>query len=243
MKHPRKAKHIRQKKQEKRFAKFFAAGSTAFVLLAIAGLLFWHSKQTSQEPLKVYKTTPWAPQTLRQPIPSEGQQNGGPSHIHPSEGGSGGAHENVEPERLTDIAVETTLVDETTPTANRDLIDSEISELEHAALHMTVERVMKEFETILAEINERYPEVNEVMSISHEELHKRYPTQASRDALNERLDQMRAEFKDRAIQLFSELPTEMQLEYIIRIDEQISKTHGDKAANEMTAELLDKLKL
>ena len=242
-KRQRKAKRIRQKQDEKQFAKWFAAGSTAFVLLAIGALLFWHSKQTPQEPLKVYKTTPWALQTLRQPIPSEEQQNGGPSHIHPSEGGSGSAHENVEPEMPTDTTVETTLIDETTPAANRDPTDSEISELEHAALHMTVERVMKEFETILTEMNERYPEVNEVMSISHEELHKRYPTQASRDALNERLDQMRAEFKDRAIQLLSELPTETQLEYIIRIDEQISKTHGEERANEMTAELLDKLKL
>ncbi len=243
MKHRRKSKHIRQKKQEKRFTQWFAGGSTAFILLAIGAFLFWHSNQTPQEPVKVYKTTLWSPQTLRQSIPSEGQQKGGTSHIPPSEGGSGAARENAEPEMLADTSVETTLVDETTPAANRDLTDSEISKLEHAALHMTVERVMKEFETILTEMNERYPEVNEVMSISHEELHKRYPTQASRDALNERLDQMRAEFKDRAIQLFSELPTETQLEYIIRIDEQISKTHGDEAANEMTAELLDKLKL
>ena len=72
---------------------------------------------------------------------------------------------------------------------------------------------------------------------------KRYPTQASRDALNERLDQMRAEFKDRAIQLFSELPTEIQLELTIRIDEHIANTHGNASANELTAELLEKLKL
>jgi len=75
------------------------------------------------------------------------------------------------------------------------------------------------------------------------EIRYRYPTQAALDALDERLDQMRGEFKERAIQLLSELPIELQLAYIVEIDEHISKTQGDEAANELTAELLDKLNL
>ncbi len=241
MKHPRKAKHIRQKQQEKRFTRWFAAGGMAFVLLAIGGLLFWQSNQTLPEPIKIYKSTPWTPSPTRKSTTAGTQQPDRTSHIHHPDDGH--HHESVPPEKPTDASKIGEVLDDETPTDISALTDADIATLDHEALHAKIERIGKEFESILAEINEKYPEVQEVMSISHEELHKRYPTQASREALNERLDQMRSEFKDRAIQLLSELPTETQLEYIIRIDEQISKTHGDEAANEMTAELLDKLKL
>lgn len=243
MKHQRKSKHIRQKQHEKRFAQWFAAGSVAFVLLAIGGLLFWHSKQPPLEPVKIYKTVPLS--EIKQRQLSTPETTGSASHTHHPDDGH--THKSVSSDVSTDTP-ETVLTDdavsaETDGTSALEWTDADLAASEHEVLHAKLERIQKEFETILAEINEKYPEVREVMSISHEELHRRYPTQAARDALNERLDQMRSEFKDRAIQLLSELPTERQLEYIIRIDEQISKTHGDEAANEMTAELLDKLKL
>ena len=233
MKHQRKLKRTRQNQHEKRFARWFAVGSTAFVLLAIGGLLFWYSNQTPSEPITIYKTVPSS--EIKQQQPSTPKTIGSVSQTH--------HHEPVSPEMSTDTSKIGEVLDDETPTDISALTDADIDELEHEALHAKIERIGKEFESILAEINEKYPEAIEVMSLSHEELHKRYPTQSARDALNERLDQMRDAFKERAIQLLSELPTETQLEYIIRIDEQISKTHGDEAANEMTAELLDKLKL
>ena len=235
MRHSRKAKRTRQKQDEKQFAKWFAAGGIASVLLAIGGLLFWHSNQTPPEPITIYKTVPSS--EIKQRQPSTLETTGSASHAHHPYDGH--AHESISPEVSTDD----TVLAKTDRTSALELTDADLAALEHEALHAKIERIGKEFEAILVEINEKYPEAIEVMSISHEELHKRYPTQASRDALNERLDQMRDAFKERAIQLLSELPTEMQLEYIIRIDEQISKNHGDEAANEMTAELLDKLKL
>lgn len=176
---------------------------------------------------------------------AEGQQPGSVSHTHhPDDGHS---HESVSSEVSTDISETLSTADaappERNPTSSLKLTDADPAALEHAALHVKLERVGKEFGTILAEINEKYPEVREVQSLSYKELHKRYPTQASQDALNERFNQMRDEFKDRAIQLLSELPTEIQLELIIRIDDHITDTLGDDRANEMTAELLSKLKL
>ncbi len=241
MKYQRKAKHIRQKQQEKRFAQWFAAGGVASVLLAIGALLFWHSNQKPPEPIKIYKDTPGTPVTQRKSDSPAGtqQKSESVSHVHHLDDGH--PHENVAPNIIETAPVDAASNDEISQ--DLEVIDADPTELEHAALHATLERVRKEFENLLLEIKEKYPEAIEMLSISHKELHKRYPTQASRDALNERLDQMRTDFKDRAIQLLSELPPNIQLEYIIQIDEQISKTHGDEAANQMTAELLSKLKL
>ena len=214
MKRQRKAKRTRQKQDEKQFAKRFAAGSIAIVLLAIGGLLFWHSNQTPPEPITIYKAVPSSKIKQRQ-LSTPSETTGSASHTHHPDDGH--HHEPVSPERSTDVAEIRKVFDDEAPTDILALTDADIAELEHEALHAKIERIGKEFKAILAEINEKYPEAIEVMSISHEELHKRYPTQASRDALNERLDQMRDAFKERAIQLLSELPTETQLEFIIRI--------------------------
>lgn len=237
MKHQRKARHIRQKQQEKRFAKWFAAGSTAFVIFAIGGLLFWHSNQTPPEPITIYKAVPLSEIKQRQPsTPPEGSA----SHTHHPDDGH--FHESISPEVSTDtqetVPTDDTILAEMDVTTPLELTDADIREVDHEETHIQLKLVKKDILALNTEMLEKYPEVAKVSSLTPEEIRKKYPTQAAQAALQAKTEQMQEEYLTKIRDIMAHLQMDQKIEIIVGVSQKFADRYGDNAADEVTAQLM-----
>lgn len=234
MKHPRKAKHIRQKQHEKRLTRWFAAGGTVFVLLAIGGLLYWHSKQTPPEPVTIYKTTP----SMRKSDTAETQQIGSLSHIHHPDDQHN--HENISPDVST-VPVENVptddvaLMDSDKTSFDLELTDAEVA---HEVIHMQLEEIKDHIQALNTEMTEKYPEVAKISYLSPEEVRKRYPTQAAQAVLQEKAEKMREEYLAKISDFMGQLPMDKKIEIIVGVSQNFAEKYGDNAADDITARLM-----
>ena len=240
MKRQRKAKRTRQKQDEKQFAKWFAAGSIASVLLAIGGLLFWYSNQTLPEPITIYKAVPSS--EIKQRQPSTLETTGSVSHIHPSEEGHEHVHDPVSPEiPIDNTAVKTASVDETAPAGNGEFTDAELAELKHEAWHAQLESIIKKIDALNADRTRKYPELSVVKTLSMKEIRQRYPTKAALNQLIERAEKMNTEYNERFCDLISECPLDMQMEILSYTSDYITSKEGPERANQVVSQIMAKL--
>ncbi len=238
MKHQRKAKHIRQKQQEKRFTWWFAAGSAVFVLLAIGGLLFWHSKQMPPEPVKVYKMTAWTSPSAQKSDTAEIPQKGSPLHTHRPDDVH--HHDTVVSDVPTDTAenAPTAPIESVKNPQNFELTEAELAEVDHEVTHIQLELIKEDILALNAEMVEKYPEVAKVSSFTTEEIRKKYPTQAAQAALQAKAEQMREEFLTKIRDIMAHLPMDQKIEIIVGVSQNFADRYGDDAADEVAAQLM-----
>ena len=243
MKHPRKAKHIRQKQDDKRFAWWFAAGGIAFILLAVGGLLFWHSNQTPPEPIMIYKPVPSSEIKQQQPSTAETQgKTESVSHL-PYTDDAGYHHGTVALETATDTAVERTMFDDTATTANAELTDAELAELEHEAQHLQLELIEEALRVLHAEIIDKYPEIVQFATLTSEDIRKRYRTMDDFEAFLGQVQRAKTEFGERIRDLLLELPFEQQLELLSFFTDMVYENWGNDVAAEFVAQLMITLEM
>ena len=239
MKHPRKAKHIRQKQREKRFDRWFAAGGIAFVLLGIGGILFWHSNQTPPEPITIYKAVPSSEIKQRQPsTPLETTGSASQTH-HPDDRHF---HESIPPEVSTDTLetapIDDTVLAETDVTTLLELTDADIREVDHEETHIQLELIKEDILALNTEMLEKYPEVAKVNSLTPEEIRKKYPTQAAQAALQAKTEQMQEEYITKISDIMAHLQMDLKIEIIVGVSQKFADRYGDNAADEVTAQLM-----
>ena len=244
MKYQRKVKRTRQNPPKKRPAKRFAVGSTVLVLLAICALLFWHRNRTPPEPIKIYKTVPMSEIKQRQPSTEEEREKTDiTSHIHHTDDGY--YHENVAPEMSTDT-IDPRPVADAAPTVSRSALegtDAGLAEIEHQAWHIEIGKIKVKLDALNAEMAAKYPEVTKIRFLSAEDIRKRYPTQAAQTALQEKAEQMQAEFLTKISDFMVHLPMDKKIEIIASVSQNFAEKYGDETADEVTAKLMISLGL
>ena len=108
----------------------------------------------------------------------------------------------------------------------------ELDELERSAWR--VEWIEKTTE-LGRELDAKYPDLVALTSLAPEEWYSRYPTEEAFDALGERIDTMRSEFKTRLDTLVAEMPAPFRAQFRAVGKAIVKKIWGDEVA-----ELLEK---
>ena len=93
--------------------------------------------------------------------------------------------------------------------------------------------ITEQLEIIGATIEEKYPEIYALGTMSSEEVYKRYPTAKSREQLAVLAQEAQSEFFGDLSQLLSRLPSDLREEYLMTLETLLSKNWGDDAAREM----------
>ena len=93
--------------------------------------------------------------------------------------------------------------------------------------------IKERMEIINASIEERYPDIYALGSMTQEEIYKKYPTAESRVQLASLAQEVRSEYFGELRQLFSRLPSDLRAEFLMTLEIQLSQNWGVDAAREM----------
>ena len=209
-----------------------------FLLLTIGTLILWHNNRPPLEPVKIYKAVPVGemntdrstPQRTKmdtQSLPNA-EKRPGKEHMHD---GHTHAHGVVTTsERPNYTAPENVGTPET-----EALPHEELEALAHQSWHAKWE---KDMAALSADLDEKYPDLVKLTSLSLEEIQARYSTKSDLDVLGERIEAMRSEFQTRLNTLVKEIPADHQVEFIIMVGDMASANWSREIADEIISDFL-----
>ena len=90
-----------------------------------------------------------------------------------------------------------------------------------------------ELQALYAEIDEKYPELVGIASLTEEEVHTLFPTLEARVAISERASQAHDEFMGRFVEIFSQMPQNRQVMAISHAREVVAKNWGEEFADKV----------
>ena len=93
--------------------------------------------------------------------------------------------------------------------------------------------ITERMEIINASIEEKYPDIYALGSMTQEEVYKKYPTAESRAQLASLAQEVQSEYFGELRQLFLRLPSDSRAEFLMTLEIQLSQNWGVDAAREM----------
>ncbi|RKU10379.1 hypothetical protein C6503_19910 [Candidatus Poribacteria bacterium] len=224
----------------------FAYICATCILLSIGALILFRDNTPTHKPIKIYKPR----QILRRTSSAQHTHHEADiGHTHDEENIPETFYEAIPPEATAeDIALEGMTTEP--PRSMPSRIDTQDAEdTEHTDETSSIEELhytLHEYMLVVAEeINEKYPDIIELSSLTLEEVEEKYPTEADLHALGERVSQFEAEYIEEIRHIFTGLVVSGHTDEILASLTQMRKTFrdnwGDKAADQILADIEIKL--
>ncbi len=238
-----------QTKNAKYLWKRLASICVTGLLLAIGGLILFRDNTPVRDPIKIYRTQPIPSQTTTPSLPTRHAAN--TQHTPDEEQRVGEFSTAMPPETIPEDITSAEITTETlhlvpSPIDTQKTADTEqtdeVPSLEE--LHYTLHEYML---IVAQEINEKYPDIIELSSLTPEEIKKKYPTEAALYALGERVSQFEADYKGKIRYIIKGLIISGHSDELVNSFSQMEKTFrdnwGDEAADKIMEEFERKIGL
>ena len=215
--------------------KLFTLLGIVCALLLVTGIYFYY--QSENEPARIVymlpkpreeRTSTPPATTFRQPVSNSIQPVSSPDvHDHHDHDYDADDYElDVPSDVAADLDESMFLSTESEESGESTNEDSNVSPV-----------LLEQIVILTEEINEKYPEVMALQSMTPREIHELYPTPEERAALQSKAQKAREEFFDGMRPLFAKLPKDVVEENFSLARKHFAQTHGGEIADIIIAQL------